>query len=504
MRAFDQGIAKRRPRAKQPARKALILFGILLGGLGALASTAPTVVAASGLALITIIALLWRSKAPPILLLPPVYQWSEVSLPPISTIWLGVPLQSLSMRGADLEDAAYYGLIGVVMLAFGLRLAVQFGKTGPILGSLRSEAEFLSFKGVSRAAFTLIALGYLFGAAADFAGPTRELFNSASELKTAGFFILAYWCLSRRQNLSVLAAVFGFEILIGMTGFFAEFKNSVLALIIAAIIARPKFSKQGIFPTVGAVVLLIGLAIFWSAVKVEYRAFVNQGTAAQVVLVPIEERISFIGGEAFDFGIADAQRGFDLLVARHGYIDFLAQTMRFVPSGRPHENGALTEAVVSHIAMPRILFPSKPPLSSDTEIMVKYTGQSMLWDGNTSISLGHLAELYIDFGYFGGLLGMMMIGLLVGGIFRVLVGQRGSCDLLKAGLCVMATLPLAYFGTAYVKLIGALIFTSLIAICFQVVALRYLPSFSAMKTARAKSRRGHRPRYGIVERAELK
>lgn len=490
---FEQGIAKRRSRAKQPARQALILFGLLLGSLGALASTAPTVVAASGLALITIIALLWRSKAPPILLLPPVYQWSEVSLPPISTIWLGVPLQSLSMRGADLEDAAYYGLIGVVMLAFGLRLAVQFGKTGPLLGNLQFEVQSLSFKSVSRAAFTLIAIGYLFGTATAFAGPARELLNAASELKTAGFFILAYWCLSRRRNMGILAAVFGLEIIFGMTGFFAEFKNSLLALVIAAIIARPKFSRLGLVTAVAAGILLVGVATFWSAIKGEYRNFVNQGTGAQVVLVPIDERVSFIGRAAFEFSIADAERGFDLLIARHGYIDFLAQTMRYVPSGRPHENGAFTQAVVSHIAMPRIFFPGKTPLPNDTEVMAKYTGQHMMWDGNTSISLGHLAELYIDFGYFGGLLGMMVIGLIVGGIFRVLVGHRGSSDLLKAGLCVMAALPLAYFGTAYVKLIGALVLISLIAIALQVVGLRYMPWLSAMKAARSQKRGGQMP-----------
>lgn len=447
------------------------------------------VVAASSLALIAIIALLWGSKAPPILLLPPVYQWSEVSTPPISTIWLGVPLQSLSMRGANLEEAALYGLMGVVMLSFGLRLAAQFGQKGPLLGNLQSEAQSLSFKSVSRAAFTLIAIGYFFGAVTAFVGPARELFNSAAELKTAGLFILAYWCLSRRKNLNVMAAVFAFEILFGLTGFFAEFKNGILALLIAALIARPKFSKSSILIAAGAGAIIMSVAIFWSSIKSEYRDFLNQGTGAQVILVPIDERISFLGDAAFNFGIDDAQRGFDLLVARHGYIEFLAQTMRFVPYGRPHENGALTQAVVSHIAMPRILFPGKPPLPSDTEVMAKYTGQSMLWGSNTSISLGHLAELYIDFGYFGGLFGMMVIGLIVGGFFRVLVGHRGSSDLMKAGLCVMASLPLAYFGTAYVKLIGGLVFTSLIAIAFQVFALRYLPSMSAMKKPRAQGRR---------------
>ena len=503
--AFDQSRVKRHRRAKHPARGALILFALILGTLGAYYSTAPLVVAASGIALIAIIALLWGSRFPPILLLPPLYQWTEVALTPMSTIWLSEPLQSLSMRGADLEAAAYYGLMGVVMLALGLRLAMEFGRTTPLLANLLPECQAHSFRGISRAAFILIAMGYFFEASFRFGGPAREFFNSASGLKSAGIFILAYWCLSRRQNLGVLIAVLSFEIVMGMTGFFAGFKNSILALILAAIIARPKFGKGGILPVAGAGFLLIGVAIFWSAIKIEYREFVNQGTGAQVVLVPIGDRVNFIGNAASNFTIGDAQRGFELLVVRHGYIDFLAQTMRFVPNGYPHTNGALTQAVVGHIAMPRILFSDKPALPSDTEVMARYTGQSMTWYDNTSVSVGYLAELYVDFGYLGGLFGMMVIGLIVGAIFRMLAGRRGPSDLLKAGLCVMASLPLAYFGTAYVKLIGALVFTSVIALSFQFLAPRYLPSLTALKMARERRRNGQiSDIVGIVDPVEVR
>ncbi len=48
----------------------------------------------------------------------------------------------------------------------------------------------------------------------------------------------------------------------------AGFKNAILALVLAAIIARPKFGKGTIFPAASAGVLLICVAIFWSAIKV--------------------------------------------------------------------------------------------------------------------------------------------------------------------------------------------------------------------------------------------
>jgi hypothetical protein len=159
--------------------------------------------------------------------------------------------------------------------------------------------------------------------------------------------------------------------------------------------------------------------------------------------------------------------GFDRLVSRHGYIEFLGLTMQNVPSGIPHENGQLTLSVLKHIATPRFLFPDKPQLPSDTEIMAKYTGLPFTWDENTSISIGYLGELYIDFKYWGGLVAVAVFGWLVGFVYRSLRDYAASPALITAGFCLMAALPIAYFGTAYVKLIGSFAFSSAIAITVQ-------------------------------------
>ena len=278
-----------------------------------------------------------------------------------------------------------------------------------------------------------------------------------------------------------------------MTGFFAEFKNAGLVLVIAALAARPKFNRRKLFAIGAAVFLFLAVAVFWSSVKYDYRLFVNQGSGAQVVLVPLGERVEYISDHAANFSAEDLQIGINLLVARHGYIDYLAQTMQFVPQHRPHENGSITWSVVRHIAMPRIFFPDKPPLLSDTLVTGRYTGNLMTKDSNASISIGYLGELYVDFGYVGGLVGVLAIGFIVGSGVRTLALNRNTPDLLNAGLCVMASLPLAYFGTAYVKLIGALIFSFVVAWLFQRVAWRYVPGASALQRARAGVAKRNRP-----------
>jgi hypothetical protein len=209
------------------------------------------------------------------------------------------------------------------------------------------------------------------------------------------------------------------------------------------------------------------VAIFWSAIKQDYRLYMNEGTGAQVVLVPLGERLYYLTSEASKFAADDFARGFDALVSRHGYIDYLARTMETVPDLFPYENGALTAAVVQHITAPRFLFPDKPPLPSDTEVMARYTDQVFVWSENTSISIGHLAELYVDFGYMGGLCGMIMIGLGLGTVYRAILAYRSTPAFLASGLCLMTVLPAADFGIAYAKLVGAVVFCSAIAIVFQ-------------------------------------
>lgn len=456
--------------ARPLAAKAGILAAFLIATVAAVLSAAPVVVAASGLSLAAIIAMLWRADEPPILLLPPLFQWSEVALPAISTIWLGTSLDEMSRFGVDLEPAAFYGLASVTVLAVGLRLGAGRSRQPSFATRLRWDAFALPFPVVFKLALALMGAGYALSVLSGFWGPTRELFNQASGIKYAGFFMLAYWCLVRRIHLRLLAAVVLFEIIFGMTGFFAEFKNSLLTLLVAAIAARPRFTRGSAFAVVFAISLLLSVAVFWSAVKPGYRHFVNQGTGMQVILVPLGDRIEYLVDAAIAFDGYDISDGFERLVSRHGYIEFLGLTMKAVPDAVPHENGALTFGVVRHITMPRFLFPNKPPLPSDTEVMARYTGLPMLWDSRVSISIGHLGELYVDFGYIGGLVAIAMIGILVGVAYRVIRSGQSGPTLLKAGLAMMAVLPIAYFGTAYIKLVSAFIFAAAIAIAFQCFA----------------------------------
>jgi hypothetical protein len=60
--------------------------------------------------------------------------------------------------------------------------------------------------------------------------------------------------------------------------------------------------------------------------------------------------------------------------------------------------------------------------------------------------------------------------------------SENTSPLITAGSCVMAALPAAYFGNAYAKLVGAVVFVSITAFLFQ----RYVGP-SLLRSARKKS-----------------
>lgn len=470
------GGARNSGTAWPPVAAAVMKVVAVVLPFAALGSPSPIAVGLSGVTLVSIIALLWREGEPPILLLPVLFQWSEVAMYPLSTIWRQVPLNEMTRYGADLELSAAYGFAGITALAVGLRLGSGRGLSRSFTDRLQDEARRWRLDQVLRIGLAAIAAGYILAALANNVGPARELFRSVAGVKYIGIFLIAYWSLVNKRNYGLLAGVAIFEVVFGMTGFFAEFKNSILTLLVAVMAARTKLRLADFAAATLAVALLLSVAIFWTAIKPEYRLMLNQGTGAQVVAVPLGDRIEFMTNALVNLDAPKLSEGFDRLVDRHGYIEFLALVMQNVPAAVPHEDGRLTLDVISHIAMPRILFPSKPPLPSDTQVMKKYTGLTGTWDDNTSISIGNLAELYIDFGFVGGLVAEFIIGLMIAFVYRKIRDTSRCSAMLAAGLCVMIVLPIAYFGTAYIKLIGAFVFTSISALTLQkYVAPRVTP-----------------------------
>lgn len=481
-----------RRRVGVPAGAKAAFVAFLVSCCIALFSKSPFVVIASGSTLALMLVLLWRDDEPPILLFPALFQWTAVAVKPILSAVQHVPINALSNFGGNIEAAAYFGLASLAALTIGMRIGL--GRSSRNWDNeLRFNTLALPFRPVLIVSVILLLVGHTLGALAVYIGPLRQLFLALSGLGGAGVFVLSYWCLRARKNYTALAVVMVFEIAVGMTGFFADFRSPILILCIAALCARGRMKARDVAALATAGTLLISLAVFWSAVKLDYRMFVSGGTMDQVVTVPLDERLNYMGRQISTF---DGQRyadGLDLLLKRQSYIDFLANTLDYVPRVLPHENGARVGRTFLHIITPRVFFPNKPPTENDTEVTLKYTGIPLQVREQTSISIGYLGELYIDLGIIGSALACAAGGWAFGvGYRRLRSGSRAPL-LLRYALMAVVALSLATFDTALIKLVGGTVTVFISAYLLQRFVFLRLVGLTSLRPTRRSLRFAYGP-----------
>jgi hypothetical protein len=127
------------------------------------------------------------------------------------------------------------------------------------------------------------------------------------------------------------------------------------------------------------------------------------------------------------------------------------------------------EKGIWHVLTPRILFPDKPDLPNDTKVTAQYTrlNAAVFADENTSISIGYLGELYIDFGIGGALLAVFLMSLAYGRCYRAIRDHSRTPSFVNYGLCIMLALAFAVFETSLVKTMGSIVTVAALALLIQ-------------------------------------
>src|SRR5262249_7647254 len=163
--------------------------------------------------------------------------------------------------------------------------------------------------------------------------------------------------------------------------------------------------------------------------KVDYRAFVSGGLAAQIVNVDYTTRLAKLFELVANLDIEALTSAADQLLRRLTYVEFFGVVLANVPAHLPHTEGAILWDAIIRPFMPRLLFADKDVID-DTARTNLYTGGLGGSSEGTSISLGYISEAYIDFGAYGMFAELLAIGLLYGVIYRVSLRWRRSSGLL--------------------------------------------------------------------------
>ncbi|HSP00129.1 MAG TPA: hypothetical protein VLN90_01570, partial [Thioalkalivibrio sp.] len=389
------------------------LLPLALGvALLAMLTANPLLSLGSLVVLLLLLAMLWRPGEPPALLYAMAFHWMQASILVIYANVEGRGLDSMGY-GIEIERATWLTLVGVLVVAVGMRIGAGGNYGAAAHASVSAIASQLSVRRLFVASLVAIVMAIVVSRLAYVVPGLAQPMLALALLRWVVVYLFAYTVLTQHRGYRYLAVVFTVEILIGFLGFFSDFKTVLIVMLMAAL-TSPGALRGIRFRTAGALtVLILGLGIVWTGVKGEYREFLNQGTGQQVVLVPVAERIGKLAELVGEMTPARFGDSVVSLVERVTYVYYFGQTMETVPRYVAHERGLLWREAISAALVPRLHNPGKRVID-DSERTSYYTGNRVAGaEEGASISLGYVAESYIDFGPLGMMLPLFLWGAFV-------------------------------------------------------------------------------------------
>jgi hypothetical protein len=417
--------------------------------------------------------LLWRPGEAQIMLFIFAYQWLQVTMTLFFANIRGVPVSELIFGYPAMDQAALLVITSLLVLAIGMRLGA--GAQRPYhLARARAAivrvppGRWLYLHILMWAVSTVSLL-----LAAAVPGLSQPLIAMAG-FKWATFTILTIATFARSDaSRTAWLVVFGIEFLSSIGGYFSSFKFVFVFTLIA-------ISAVGVRVSIGQVVggalttmMMVTLGLYWTAIKDDYRYFLSGGQQAQVVTVSTVQAMSKIVDLAADVDGPALSNAAEGLANRFAEIDMFSAVLLYVPAVVPHEWGSLWWDAVTRPFMPRILFPDKA-IIDESELSQRYTGMRLAgMEQGTQISIGYIAESYVDFSEFGMWGALLIFGYFLGRIYRWCIEHPNGHGILGFGIACATLMQLQSVGFSSAKLVGGILTSVIVA----AIALRFVPTF---------------------------
>lgn len=416
--------------------------------------------------------ILRRVGFPPVLAFVFGYQWLQASTQLFEANLGGAPLNTYVDFVGDVETATVLSLAGLMALVSGMWFAlrkppVQRGPLTVVMVEDRPASFWLWCYLVA----TAIAL-----ACQALSGPLgglRQPLLAMASLKWAFFLLFTQAAFRRRgRTRTIWIAAFLLEIGLGTVGFFSDFKLVLFFTVFGVMSAGLRMSPGRVLGLVGVGMLSLFLAVGWTAVKVEQRRFLSGGEKMQAstatsfdALENLVELASDLDGPAM---IAAAKT----LAERLAYVEYFGRVLDMVPSTIPYERGEIWIDAVTRPLMPRLLFPNKTEID-DTERSIYYAGLPVgPFYAATSISLGYMAESYIDFGRWLMMLPIFALGWLLARFYRWCMNHPRAGGDVGMALASAVLIQAAYLEHSITKMFGGIVVGML---CVWLVARYVIP-----------------------------
>lgn len=399
--------------------------------------------------------LVWKviphEKGPPVVALALTFQWVEVTA---AVVYLGLTGRRIpEMDEVDSRLMVVVGLGCILSLALGLRIGAKLIKSKTAAArfstkELRTPTLVWAYLAATVGSGTLTHLAW------DIPQLTQPLLV-LSLLRYSVFYLLARRFVFPRFRWPLVAMLLGFEVLMGFSGYFAGFREAEVLVFLAILeILQPRYVRHWL--ALALVLTLAGCtAILWLSIRTEVRAAIDTDESiaeSKVARLRFAETLSFKQFEIFSGGFWPACDG---LVGRLWTIPLPARALQRVPSVLPYEHGAILTAALEHIVTPRIFFPDKPDLPSDSQEVRKYAG---VWvagpEQNTSIAFGYAAESYVDFGIPWMFVPVLGFGILMGIARKFFLNAIHDRELAVGFMVTVFWMSLYLFERSWAKTLG--------------------------------------------------
>jgi hypothetical protein len=248
----------------------------------------------------------------------------------------------------------------------------------------------------------------------------RQIIVTADTARLGILFLLLRRLLVPTPRWFWIGGILCLEVTLGITGFFAGFREPLVLGALALLEIFDGRNARHWAAMAAAMAAGVAVGLLWMGIRGEYRrnfiAIDNFETSRSARLQNIETlSLSFLHADS-----ESTWETADTLVDRMWTVYYPALAVERVPASLPHTRGEILSAALVHIVTPRVFFPGKPDLQSDSEKVRKYSGVFVAGtEQNTSIAFGYAAEAYVDFGVPGMFVPVLLFGLAMGCVYRV-------------------------------------------------------------------------------------
>jgi len=345
----------------------------------------------------------------------------------VGLIYLGLTgREVMAVYASDWRPMVMIALGCCLALAAGIRLGLLV-KPAPDPTKPRPGFAFSFGLLVSVYVTTVFLEGTLTTIAPDYPS-LRQIITTFDSARLGVLFLILRRLCAPPPRFAILALVVGIEIVLGITGFFAGFREPIVLAVLAVLEVFDRRSGKHWVALAVASVAICALGVLWMGIRTDYRrdyVEMDQFSGSR------NARITRIEDLTSTFMRNDADgllKTTDQLVDRMWTIYYPALALQRVPSVLPHTDGQILGAALLHIVTPRVFFPNKGELPSDSDEVRKYANVAVAGrEVNTSIAFGYSAESYIDFGLPWMFLPILAYGIFVGAcyaVFRSLIWHR--------------------------------------------------------------------------------